>query len=262
MFCDLLAEISLLQRDDVLIGVVQLAGHMLTACTAAHRSLSAWVTAAASATADTATAQAASVADSAPCDVIDLTADDDESGSSQQHAADTEAAIRQELSQPPSAQCKTEPNQQAALPEQDVQDPQVVLSKQDDNIAQQAGILLQPTSALPNQAVVPEPLRAGNASQAEAASTSRKGVGEGRPPLPRGEGALGEGQACLPPGEGAMGEGQGPLALGEGIMEDLCMLCAYGMDMAALLGCLFNQVDTWSGTAHCRCKKEMQLQSL
>lgn len=234
MCCGLLAESSLLGRDDVLEGLVQLAGHMLTACTAAHRSLSAWVASAASATAANATAQAALVVDSTPCDVIDLTADDDDDddkpGASNQHAADTEAAGRQGLSHhPPVVQCKTESSQQGTLPEQDTQNQQGMLSQQAESWAQQAGKLPQPTSGLPNQAVMPEPVRAGSASQAEAASTS--------------------------------GEGLAPLPLGEGMMEDLCMLCAYGMDLAALLGCLLNQVDTWSGTARCFWEKVMQLQS-
>ena len=247
--CALLAESSLLGRDEVLVGIVQLAAHMLTACTAAHWSLSAWVTLASSATAANATAKAALDIDSAQhCDVIDLTIDDvddddAEIGLTSQHAPDTEAAGRQGVGQPPPVQCKTEPSQQKTLPEQDTQKQQSMLSKQ-------AGMLLQPTSGLPHQAVVPEPVRAGSARQVEAASTGRPGLGEGPPPLPPGEGAKDERQTLLSLGEGAMGEGHTPLPLQEGIMEDLCMLCAYGMDLAAVVGCLLNQVDTWPGTTH------------
>ena len=218
MLCGLFAESSLLGRDHVLTGVIQLAGHMLTACTAAHRSLSAWVMSAASATATNATTQAASVADSPSCDVIDLTADDDGLGSSNRGAADTEAASRHELSQPPSGQCKVESSHQAAVPEEDMPHQQGMVPGQPQAPAQQAGILLQPTLGLPDQA---ESIRAGSVSQAEAAST--------------------------------MHEGPRPLPVGEGAIKDLCMLCAYGMDLAALVSCLLSQVETWSGNAYCFC---------
>lgn len=226
MCCSLPADSSIVGRFDVLIGIIQLAGQLLTACTAAHRSLTAWVPSAAAAAAANVTAQAA-------CSVIDLTADDkdDEAGVSIQHAAGTEAAGMQGSKHAPSVQCKLEPMQQRALPEQDMR--HGALPAQADTLAQQAGMLLQPEPGLLNQAVLSEPARAGNVSGAEGTSTSRQG----------------------------WDEGQAPLSLREGVMEDLCMLSAYGMDLAALVDCLLNQGDTLSGTAYapvikissCRC---------
>lgn len=222
MCCGLLAESSLFGRDRVLTAVVQLAVHMLTACTAAHRFLSACVISAASATA----AQAAPVVYSAPHDVIDLTVDDDEvSGWSNQRAADTEVASCRELSQPAPVQCKLKSSQQAALPEQGMPHQQGMAPRQAETSAHQAGMLLQPIPRVPNQAVGSEPVRANSVSQAEAASTDRQGMDEGRTPLPL--------TACA--------------------LEDLCMLCAYGMDLAALVSCLLSQIDTGSGTVHCLC---------
>ena len=62
----------------------------------------------------------------------------------------------------------------------------------------------------------------------------------------------GWGEAALPLKDGVMGVDGGqsplpPLPLGEGVMGDLCMTCAYGMDLAALVGCLLSQVDMWPG---------------
>ena len=34
-------------------------------------------------------------------------------------------------------------------------------------------------------------------------------------------------------------------------VEDLCMLCAYGMDLAAAFGCLLDQLQDWPGTLQC-----------
>lgn len=220
MCCGLLAESSLFGRDRVLTGVVQLAVHMLTACTAAHRSLSACVISAASGTA----AQAAPVVDSAPHDVIDLTVDDNEVlGWSNQRAADTEAASCCELSQPAPVQFKIASSQQAALPEQGMPHQQGMAPRQAETSAQQAGMLLQPIPRLPSQAVGSEPVRTDGVSQAEAPSTDRQGMDEGQSPLPL--------TGCA--------------------LEDLCMLCAYGMDLAALVSCLLSQIDIGSGTAHC-----------
>lgn len=206
------AENSILGRGDVLTGVIQLAGQLLTACTAAHRSLTAWVTSAAP-------AKPASVTTQTVCGVIDLTADDDDNevGVGIQPAADTDSAGMQGSNHPPVVQCKLEPTQRGALPEQDT--PGGTLSRQAGTLAQQAGVLLQPEPGLLSQAGLSEPLRAGSVSGAEGTSTSRQG------------------------------EGQAPLSLEEGVMEDLCMLCAYGMDLAALVDCLLNQTDTLSGTA-------------
>ena len=217
MCCSLPADSSILGRGDVLTGIIQLARQLLTACTAAHRSLTAWVTSAA------ASAEAVTVTGQAACGVIDLTADDgdgvDEAGVSIQHAADSDAAGMQGRCHPPSVQCKPEPTQHGTLPEQDMRHRS--LPPHVDTPAQQAGMLLQPEPGLLNKAVLSEPARAGNVNGAEGTSTSRQGGGEG----------------------------QAPLSLGEGVMDDLCMLSAYGMDLAALVDCLLNQSDTMSGTA-------------
>ena len=230
MCCSLPADSSILGRGDVLTGIIQLAGQLLTACTAAHRSLTAWVTSAA------ASAKAASMTAQAACGVIDLTADDgdgdDEAGVSIQHAADTDAAGMQGSHQPPSVQCKPEPTQHATLPEQDMR--HCSLPPQADTLAQQAGVLLHPEPGLLNQAVSSEPIRAGSGSGAEGTNSSRQGVDEGR----------------------------APLSLGEGVMEDLCMLSAYGMDLAALVDCLLNQSDTLSGTVFAPLIATFQLQIL
>ena len=36
--------------------------------------------------------------------------------------------------------------------------------------------------------------------------------------------------------------------LGDKEVEDLCMLCAYGMDLAAVISCMLQQVEKWPGT--------------
>ena len=208
--------------------------------------------------------------DSASCDIIDLTADDEEVRLGSRHAAETEPASRQGFGQPHPVQCKADSGQPAALPEQDMPHQQGSLSGQAETSAQQAGVRLQHAPTLPDQATLPEPARAGNASQAEASSTSRHGGGQGELPLPLGEGFMqadgGQpplplrdktfevewGEAALPLTENFVGVDGGqpplpPLPLGEGVMRDLCMVCAYGMDLAALVDYLMNQVDMWPG---------------
>ena len=47
-------------------------------------------------------------------------------------------------------------------------------------------------------------------------------------------------------------------AVGEEV-EDLCMLCAYGMDLAAALGCLLEQMEKWPGISFelvCDCPRD------
>lgn len=145
-----------------------------------------------------------------PCDIIDLTADDDEPELSSLHsaAAAQAATHRQDGTQTHLVQCKAEPHTQAALPDQDLLHQNKGFSKQSEDSAQLAG--------LPDQARLPEPAH-GDPSHAAAADASKQ------------------------PEEEAQ--------LEEGVMEDLCMLCAYGMDLAAVASCLLNQVDNWPGTA-------------
>lgn len=232
------AESSLLGSDDVLTALVQLAGHMLTACTAAHRSLLAVVTSAASGGAATASAEAASTVDAAPCDVIDLTADDYEEEMSSQHAAAAQAATdRQGFSHPHLVQCKAEPLLAAALPEQDMPcqqggqspaDPPLQAALPEHGMPQDKGGVPEQAEALPQQAMLsssglpdqalrPESARGDHPSQAAAAGTDRQ---------------LDEEQQ-----------------VDEGVLGEWCMLCAYGMDLAAAVSCLLNQVDSWLGTA-------------
>lgn len=223
----MLAESSLLGSDDVLTAVVQLASHMLTACTAAHRSLLVVVTSAASGGAATASAEAASTVDAAPCDVIDLTADDDEEEMSSQHAAAAQAAPdRQGFSHPHLVQCKAEPLLAAALPEQDMPcqqggqspaDPPLQAALPEHGMPQDKGSVPEQAEALPQQAMLSSSGLPDHPSQAAAAGTDRQ---------------LDEEQQ-----------------VDEGVLGEWCMLCAYGMDLAAAVSCLLNQVDSWPGTA-------------
>ena len=111
------AENSLRSCDAVLSGFVQLAHRMLRVCFTAQLCLSAWLVRAQAAHA---TVQAASTDDSATCDIIDLTADDDNDHSGDKLTADkTEAVEQQRLSQHSQMQCKAKPSQRPVLPEQE-----------------------------------------------------------------------------------------------------------------------------------------------
>ena len=79
-------------------------------------------------------------------------------------------------------------------------------------------------------------------------------VDGGQAPMPLRDDIFGVdgGEAALPLKEGFMGVDGGqsplpPLPLGEGVMGDLCIICANVMDLAAVVGCLLDQVDMWPG---------------
>ncbi|KAL3145734.1 hypothetical protein ABBQ32_003263 [Trebouxia sp. C0010 RCD-2024] len=215
------SERSPLGSDDVLTAVVQLASHMLTACTAAHMSLSAMVTPAAPVRAGSASAKAAapSAVKATPCDVIDLTADQHDDDELELSSLDSAAAAQattdsQDFSQCLLRQCKAERHTQAELPDQDMLHQNEGFSKQAEDLAQLAEL---PLTGLPDQARLPEPAHEDCSSHAAAADSSKQPEAEAQ--------------------------------LEEGVMEDLCMLCAYGMDVAAVVSCLLNQVDIWPGIA-------------
>ena len=157
--------------------------------------------------------------DSASCDIIDLTADDEEVRLSSRHATETEPASRQGFSQPHPVQCKADSGQPAALPDQDMPHQQGSLSGQAKTSAQQAGVLLQPVPALPDQATLP---RGEGIMQVDG----------GQPPLPLGDDVFG-GEAALPLKEGVMGVDGGkplltPLAPGGGCHGGLVyLLCLW-----------------------------------
>ena len=194
------AEANLLSSTEVLAGVFQLASNMMQACTSAQLALSAWLDQLPAAKSAPGAADAASADDSASFDVIDLTADDDETACDT--AAHAAPAQPQDSTQQRQVPCKTEPCQQADLRGQ--------LSICRDAAAQQSEVLQQATSTL-KKAQSSE----GNNARISAASTSSAHHDED--PWSR------------------------------ELMGDLCMLCAYGMDLAAVLTCLLDQDDIWPG---------------
>ena len=202
------AESSLRSSDAVLSGVVQLASRMLRVCAAAQLFLIAWL---GRAQATDATAQAASTDDSATCDIIDLTADDENDVNGHMPTADeTGPAEQHSLSQHSQVQCKAEPSQQAVLPEHDRTHPPDSLPSPATASALQPELRCQTPDNIPDGALHTDSML----GESAAASTSS------------------EAQADL----------------SDSFMADMCMVCAYGMDLAAVASCLLDQVEVWPGS--------------